>query len=323
MKKKTFRTIFEELNGVPLEMPNNQNFDEDNFSLTDEIDHSILMHKDAHFGGDFDIMISYYEDDAHVGIDPNFDLSRIEYLYKVEKESGNNLAAAMLTVSEMEQVARCRAAYTKLKEIYELDEMGQTIPYLISDLILTEEEEPIDAINALVLRGARVVPDLINIIKSDEAYDPLFPGYGYAPYLAAICLGKIKDTSALPALFEMLRRDAIFDEDALLDVFLDFAEPAKNYLLERLTGRPLTNDNEHAAFALSAFSYDSLVAEAALFQLQKGDVQKRIMLSNYLLCLCDPLSNSPHKESFTALAIDPTVPEEIRSQIKDIVHDWH
>lgn len=323
MKKKTFRSLFEELNGVPLEMPNNQDFENDNFSLTDEMDHAILMHCDAHFGGDFDVMLSYYQDESHVGIDPNFELSRIQYLHEIEKETGNNLAAAMLSVSEMEQVARCRAAYVKFKEIYDLDPQANSVAHLISDLILTEEEEPVDAIEALVKQGSKAVDDLIQIIKSDDAYNPLFPGYGYAPYLAAICLGKIKDPRALPALFEMLHHDAIFDEDALLDVFADIGTPARDYLLQRLAGRPLTYDNEHAAFALSSFSFDPVVAEAALFQLQEPDVQKRIMLSNYLLCLCDPLADSPYKESFRALAINPSVPEEIRAQIKDIVHDWH
>ena len=321
--KKNFRSLFEELNGVPLKMPGEEDYIDEGFSLTDEMDHAILMNRDAHFGGDFGLMINYYNNDEHIGIDFGLDLSRIEYLAEVEAETGNNLAAALLSAAEMEQVAKCRIAYVKLKEVYDLDEKSFFIPRLIADLILSEEAEPIDAIDAVVEQGSKIVPDLIHILNSDDAYSPLFPGYGYSPYLAAVCLGKIKDPQAIAPLFEMLSKELIFEEDALLDVFVEIGEPAKDFLLERLKGRPLTRDNDHAAFALSAFSHDLKVAEAALAQLKDPLVQIRHLTASYLLCLCDPLINSTQKQSFIELSKDPSIPKEIRSQMNEIVHDWH
>lgn len=321
--KKNFRSLFEELNGVPLQMPAEDEYTDDNFSLTDEMDHSILMHRDAHFGGDFGLMINYYNNDEHIGIDFSLDLSRIEYLAEIESQTGNNLAAELLSASEMEQVAKCRVAYVKLKEVYDLDDKTFFIPRLIADLILHEDAEPTEAIEAVVEQGTKIVPDLIHIIKSDEAYSPLFPGYGYSPYLAAVCLGKIKDPQAIAPIFEMLSQEMIFEEDALLDTFIEIGEPARDFLLDRLKGRPLTHDNDHAAFALSAFSRDLKVAEAAFDQLKDPLVQMRHLLASYLLCLCDPLFNSTHKQSFIELAKDSSIPQEIRSQIKEIVHDWH
>ena len=44
--------------------------------LLDAIDLDILMHKDAHFGGNFDIMIDYYEKEG-VGSMPDFETDRI------------------------------------------------------------------------------------------------------------------------------------------------------------------------------------------------------------------------------------------------------
>ncbi|MCH9608567.1 MAG: hypothetical protein S4CHLAM45_11450 [Chlamydiales bacterium] len=287
MKKKTFQSIFEEVNGTPLEFSQAEEEGE-TFGLTDEMDHAILMQRDAHFGGDFALMLDYYQDENHIGIDPSFDLERIQYLYEVERETGNNLAAMLLTASEMEQIARCRTAYAKLKEVYELEDSPQMkIPRLIADLILTEEDEPLHEIEEVVLLKENIVPDLIQIITSDDAYDPLFPGYGYAPYLAAICLGKIGDSTALIPLFEMFGREMLFEEDILLDVFAEMGEKAKHFLLNRLKGRPLTNDNENAAFALSTFIPDPEVKSAALAELENDDVQKAPMLINYLQCLCE------------------------------------
>ena len=39
---------------------NDDDDDMENFPMTYSIDNSILMHRDAHFGGDFGIMLDYY-----------------------------------------------------------------------------------------------------------------------------------------------------------------------------------------------------------------------------------------------------------------------
>jgi len=318
-QNKSFASLFEELNGVPLEADNIP--EDEGAILTDEMDHAILMHRDAHFGGEFSIMIDYYKNEENIGVDPELDYERICYLAEVEKQLQQNLASVMLSTAEAEQVARCRQAYSQLKSLYE----GPTAAsaQLIADLILSEEADPIAEIEAICTTGTELVPLLIDLVRSDEAYSPLFPGYGYAPYLAAICLGKIQDTRSLIPLFEMFHKQSIFDDEALLEVFSDFGEQAKLFLMQRVRSRPLTLDNTHAAFALSVFSTDTDVAVLAIEQLKDTVVQRHSLLSTYLLCLCDSLKDSVHKHDLISLCEVPNLPKEIALQIKNLVRDWH
>ncbi len=257
---------------------------EEGYDLTDEIDHAILMQRDAHFGGDFQVMLDYYQKDEGLGINPDFELDRIIYLQQVERELKTDLAANMLSAPEAELVARCRLAYERLKEVYE---HKMLLPRLLADLILTEEHEPIAEIEAVAAQGSKIVPELLHIIQSDDAYDALFPGYGFAPYLAIICLGKIKDPSVLPQLFGIFSRELIFDEGVLLNAFVSIGEPAKAFLINILQGRPLTSDNLHAAFALTAFGDDPEVVKLAVDQMQDPLVQKNELLMDYLRCHTD------------------------------------
>ncbi len=77
------------------------------------------MHRDAHFGGQFSIMLDYYRNHG-VGENPHFSIDRIEALAVMEKELGQNLAAVFLTISEMETVAEARQAYKDLGAIMKL-----------------------------------------------------------------------------------------------------------------------------------------------------------------------------------------------------------
>ena len=90
--------------------------------------------------------------------------------------------------------------------------MLQAYPYarLIADLILSEEEEPTKEIEAVVAQGTSILPDLFIIIENEDFYDPLFPGYGYAPYLAIQCIGQIGDASGVIPLFQTLSRENYF-----------------------------------------------------------------------------------------------------------------
>ena len=57
----------------------------EHFPLVDALDHEILMHRDAHFGGLFSVMIDYYQTEGK-GVQPQFSLQRIEKLQQLEKE---------------------------------------------------------------------------------------------------------------------------------------------------------------------------------------------------------------------------------------------
>lgn len=263
-----------------------EEYEDDEVGLTDELDHRILMHRDAHFAGEFEVMLRYYNNEENVGIDPDFDPDRIAYLAHLEQEMGQNLASILLGSAEAEAVGRARKAYAQFKELYELEEKSP-FPRLIADLILSEKEEPIEEIEAVVEQGSAIVPHLLALLHSDDFYDPLFPGYGYAPFLAIICLGKIGDTRAIIPIFETLSKQFIFDEMAILEAFAEIGQPAKEFLLKILKSRPLTQDNPNAAFALSAFAHDPDVTDTCLEQLQDPLVLEKPLLRTYLQSLCE------------------------------------
>lgn len=295
-----------------------EEWEEESTLLTDELDHAILMHRDAHFGGDFKIMLDYYLG-GHIGADPEFEIDRIEYLAEVEKELGQNLAPAILTVPEMERIGKSRLAYRQLKALYESNDDRHT---LIADLILSEEELPEEEIDAIVAQGSTLVPDLIRILRADDFYDPLFPGYGYAPYLAILCLTALKAESAIIPLFEALNHETVFEEDVLLEAFRTLGKPAKEFLLKVLRGRPLAQDNLHAAFSLSAFFDDPEVAVACFLQLQDPEVQRNALLVGYLLANIDALKQTPYRNEFIALSKESSLPPKMQRAMEQIAKEW-
>lgn len=328
--KKSFLSIFDEMSpakkgqnghhypGIPEE---DEEFI-DEFALTEELDHEILMNRDAHFGGDFETMLQYYQNEDAVGVNPDFPLDRIAYLAEIEKETGDNLASTMLAGYEMERVAAARQAYQKLKEIYNLSEEKNPIPRLLADLVLSEEEEPENEIEAIVSQGTRIVPELISLVKTEEMYDPLFPGYGYAPYLAIVCLGRIGDARAVTPLFETLGKEMIFDEEIILEALLELGDPAQEFLTKVLKSRPLTNDNVNAAFALIAFGEDPEVAAICFEQLRDKEVQKNSFLRAYLINNCDALKETPMQAEVIKMSKDTSTPPELRQELGQLIRHW-
>ncbi|MDP1879654.1 MAG: hypothetical protein Q8K60_01780, partial [Parachlamydiaceae bacterium] len=154
----------------------------DHFPMVDAIDHEILMHRDAHFGGLFSVMLDYYRKEGR-GVQPEFKISRIEQLAELEKQLKQNLAGLYLAGDEAQKVADSLTAYKKLRDIYDMKLEKVIYPRLIADLILTEDEEAENEVNALVNVKDKIVPSLIEILRADDMYDPLFPGYGLTPVL--------------------------------------------------------------------------------------------------------------------------------------------
>ncbi|MEZ5315294.1 MAG: hypothetical protein R3E91_03670 [Chlamydiales bacterium] len=335
-RKKSYLSIFEEIAGIssPIEKHNGLSYPdlqkektsplEEIYTLTDELDHQILMHRDAHFGGHFDIMISYYDQKDHIGIYPEFESKRILYLKEIERQLGKNLAPLMLTGAEAEQVARSRRAYEKLKAIYTIEKPKDLISsdYLIADLILSESKYPKQEITAIVSQGKRMLPELLQIIKSEYAYSPLFPGYGYAPYFTILCLSQIKDPSTIIPLFEILGREIVFDEEVILDALRAIGEPAKQFLLQLLKGRPFTQDTTHAAFALTVFSKELEVAIAALKELQDPRVWAMPLLRSYLLYNTESIQGYKEQKMLFQMVDHPEIPMDFRKEIEKMIQNW-
>ena len=55
--------------------------------ILDELDTEILKHRDAHFGGNFQVMIDYYEQEG-IGVVPDFDIDRIVELHELQEKLG-------------------------------------------------------------------------------------------------------------------------------------------------------------------------------------------------------------------------------------------
>lgn len=298
---------------------NDEQFEE--FPVAYSIDNAILMHRDAHFGGSFAIMLDYYKKEGR-GVSQEFLIERIEELAETEQQTGKNLSPLFLSGAEAEKVGRAREAYKKLKEIYEEKKPKYHHPKLIADLILAEEEELEQAIDAVVKEKATIVPALIELMNNEELHDNLFPGYGQAATLAAQCLGRIGDKRAIIALYEPIGNENIFDEDILLDALYTIGTPAKEFLLRILHSKPITYDNERAAVALLKFKNDPEVANTCLKMLHEIDLHKQPVLATYLSLICEGLRSEKERKEFLALANQKQTPSSLRQDMHLVAKEW-
>jgi hypothetical protein len=297
----------------------NESFE--HFPLADAIDHEILMHRDAHFGGLFSVMLDYYAQEKK-GVQPEFSMERIEKLDALEKQLKQNLAALFLTAPEMQKVADVREAYRVLKSIYELENAKTKHPRLIADLILAEDEEAEEEVKAIVEEKGAIVPALIDLLRNEQFHDSLFPGYGSAPSLAAKCLGLIGDKRAIISLFEAIGEGDFFADDLLLEALREIGRPAKEFLLRVVAGHPLNEDNEKAAIALLAFKEDEEVAETCFELFKQPDFQKDPCLSTYLILACEGLKNPEKQAEFKQMAHSAAISDEQRRDFQAVIHAW-
>ena len=293
----------------------------EHFPLIDAVDHAILMHRDAHFGGAFPIMLDYYRKEGK-GTLPEFSLPRIERLAMLETQMKENLAALFLTAQEIERVADARQAYEKLRAIYDIQHPKTPFPRLIADLILAEDEEAKEEIAAIVAEKDKIVPALIDLLRQEEFYDPLFPGYGQSPLLAVTCFEQIGDKRAMIALFEALGQGDFFIDDHILKALRAIGTPAKDFLLRILASRPINEDNEKAAIAIGAFKDDPQVAHACLKLLQEPDFQQDKCLSTYLVLACVGLKDEKDRQAFREMAKQTLLDHLLRKDMQGVMQEW-
>ena len=292
----------------------------ESYPVVDAVDHEILMHRDAHFGGLFTIMLDYYRNEGK-GVQPDFEIPRIERLKTLEEQLKENLAALFLASDEMEKVADSREAYQKLRGIYEIANPRSIHPRLIADLILTEDLEAENEIAAVVAEKDLIVSALIELLKNDELHDPLFPGYGLAPSLIVTCLEKIGDKRAIISLFQALGQGDFFEDEQIVKALKSIGEPAKKFLLKVMHGRPLNEDNEKAIIALITFKDDPEVASASFKMLQEPDVMKDPCLHTYLILACEGLKDPAERKAYELLGHKMPL-KQMQEDIKVILHVW-
>jgi hypothetical protein len=299
----------------------NQNENVDDFPLYSSIDAEIIMHRDAHFGGQFPLMLEYYAQEGK-GVNPDFEIERIHELALLEKQLGQNLAGVVLTGVDAERVASAKEAYKVLRDLYDVENPVSKMPLLIADLILSESEEAEEEVEAIVKTKIMAVSSLIDLIRSEDFHDPLFPGYGKAPALATKCLGLIGDKKAIITLFESIGSGDFFDEDMALKALHAIGEPAKIFLLKVLRGRPINIDNERAAVALIAFKEDPEVSKACLEALKEEKVRADIPLATYLILVCEGLKEEQDRAEFLALMEEAKTPRALRQDFKAVAKVW-
>lgn len=291
------------------------------FPLVDALDHEILMHRDVHFGGQFPIMLDYYRQEGK-GINPEFSITQIERLAELEASMAKNLAPLVLLGAEAERVAEAKEAYKKLRAIYEVKNPKSLFPQLIADLILAEDEDAEVEVAAIAAEKGAIVPALMDLLRSEEFYDPLFPGYGEAPALAAKALGRIGDKRALIALFEAVGQSDFFADEQILKALAAIGDPAKTFLLKVVHGRPLNEDNEKAAIALIQFKDDPEVSTRCFEMLKEQDVQKDPCLPTYLVLACEGLKGAAQRKAFLELSKEPQIPRQMREDMKVVMKNW-
>ena len=81
--------------------------DTSNLPLIDDHDIEILVHRNAHFGGSFAIMLEYYKSNC-VGVNDNISLKRIEEMDHIEKSVGSDIGEYLLPDTEKANVQRAQ-----------------------------------------------------------------------------------------------------------------------------------------------------------------------------------------------------------------------
>lgn len=293
----------------------------EHFPVIDEIDHSILMHREAHFGGLFSEMIDYYRAEKK-GVQPEFTLKRIEELAALEAASKENLAPLLLSGEEAEKVGDSKAIYKNLRDIYDVDQPKLLYPQLIADLILSEDEEPHKEIEAIIEQKQKIVPWLIDVLKKQEFNDPLFPGYGYVHDYVVECLGKIGDKKAIISLFEEIGQGDFFADDQIVHALYQIGDSARDFLLRVLEGKPLNEDNEKAAIALVCFQEDPLVSAKCLDLLEDPQVVADLSLSIYLILVCAGLKDPEKRARFRSFSESLPKNSPLRQDAAVVMRKW-
>jgi HEAT repeat protein len=288
--------------------------------VVDAIDMEIIMHRDAHFGGNFDMMLEYYQQDG-VGIMPDFEVEEIKKLQNLENQMGKNLADIYLPDAAREIVNASKKLYQDLRNVYSA-ETPEPLAILLSDLILSEEENPEKEINALISKGKETVPALIHLLSSPSLYDPLYPGYGRTPIFAAKCLAALQDERAIPPLFEALGQDNFFTDEEIIKALASFGKKSKTFLLKILKQDPYSKDNEYAAIALSGFPEDEEIASCSLEVLEKESTLQRPLFASYLIFSCANLTQASEQERFIAISKKEGLSPHILSEMAIVIRNW-
>lgn len=325
MNKETrsFKSLIDEILDAPetLEKEDADSLEIESFELADAQDLAIFMHRDTHFAGSFDIMLDYYRSEG-MGVDPEIDIPRILILAELDQAHEGKLAELVLSETDKSQVQRARNTYEKLRDACEAHSGDQKRAKALAELILSEEEEPLKEMDAVVAEGEYIAATLVDLLESEDFASPYFPGYGRVPNLAAECLGRIGSPEAVPKLFEMLGHGDFELEERVLTALRLTGTIAKRFLLKIIQSEQITRDHETAAFALLHFAEDPQVAVCCLAELEKPEVRQQVAYATYLVLGCESLKNQDERTAFRRLAELPHIPLELQQEMQTVLGVW-
>ncbi|MCH9634104.1 MAG: hypothetical protein S4CHLAM7_08460 [Chlamydiae bacterium] len=300
----SFRDLLEQINDQLEEAPEefskeSLELSEHSFLLSDQNANEMLMHRNTHFGGKFSFMREYYLEEG-VGVQPDIELEEINKLASFEKSIGQDLAPLSLSAQELEKVKTAKKMYDALQKISSISKDPNSIPTLLVDLILTEEEVPKDIIASLA-KQEKALSYLVELLNTEEFFDPIYPGYGRTPLHVATCLGQMKSSKAIIPLFESMKQENFIYEETAILALKEIGQEALDFLLKVLNNTPFTLDNEKAAIALMSFDENEDFAKSALKLLQGFQALGNFNLSVQLILGCLGLKDAKDIKAFLEL----------------------
>jgi len=263
-----------------------------NLPVFDEIDRQILKHKQVHFSSSFPAMIEYYKEEKKGAILPTT-VERLYQLHQIEETTGHDLATLVLSDQDIAEIKEAMKAYHRLESLAKQEKN-------LGDLIFTEEENPKKLIKNLSLEK-KAFPLLLEMIQSDDFFNPLFPGYGLAPVLAAKTLSLAKEKKAIPFLFERIGHLDFEVESHFLSALSEFGEDALQFLFQILKHKGSDVQVKHAILALSHFEPSPLIAKRALEKLQQLELDHPDLSFILLIEFCRELKTKQERTQFSKL----------------------
>lgn len=287
----------------------------------DEVDLEILRHREAHFGGSFQVMIDYYGNEGK-GLVEEFSIRRLEELQQLEEEQGENIAGQLLNSEDFEKISNVKEKYAQLQLLAERKGKENLLPRLMAELILSPSVEADEEREAILAQGEDAIPFLLNLLEAEPFYDPLYPGFGQAPSLAALCLGRLGSAKAVIPLFERIGRYEFFIESQLIHALTLIGRSAKDFLLRIAKSRPVTSDNEKACIALAAFKGDADIVDFFIAAVSDPEMWKHETLVIYCILGCEGVANPQQREQLRQLLAHPDFPRACREELKALISTW-
>ena len=286
--------------------------------LLDEGDIQVVIQCATHFGANFSIMRDYYQNPQAPGVHCEITLEQIEQLEKFAATAKRDLIS-LLSPSDRIQIEESQTAYAQLKQIYQINS-EQIIPaQKLADLILSEEEEPLEEITAIVNLGEKAIEPLIGVLQDDRFYQSSFPGYGRAPELAARCLKKIKSPRSISVLFSRIGKGDFFFEDVVLETLAAIGEPAREFLERKLVSKPITAENENAAMSLVHFPPCEECIKKVIALLDDESFRCHTVLLAHLVLIAIATTDPEKIEKLHHLRSDASLPEIVRIDLSQLL----